>query len=513
VGRVPRIVAAAALGAVATGPLVGALTFSAGSRGAATQVTLQVAPRAPGEAGATVSTDTPGGVDLDNPGQPAAACNEKSTEESSCHWGFPGGTTVKLTASATGAGFAFAGWSTPECPGTGSCTVTLDDDYTSIVALFTPLRLGVRFSVPPPPPSPPPPLPARTVTSTPPGIACTFDGTDGTDVAGCQHDFAPNTAVQLTATGDNFSRWSGGFCEPANARTCTIRVVDYTSWAGAVYDDEPEPQLATTIKVQFQVRKGGDGSGRVTASNIDCGARCSTEVGYGKEITLTATHGDDSVFDGWNGVCARTQRTCTFAVGPITRIKALFSRDATPPSAPGDLRITSATRGSVSIAWSAATDNVDVKGYRVYVANTSVADVTTTQYTLAGLACGRTYDVAVDAVDGAGNRSQKARTAAKTKPCPLAVRLTGVAVVRHGGARTVIVRLRVNRATTARLTLTRKGRVAASGRFTTRPGRNVLRLAVRRRVAAGRYRLKIAIVDPDGGRARVFTRGVRLRRR
>lgn len=506
--RVPRIVAAAFLGAVATGLVLGALTFAAGSRGAAEQVTLQVAPRAPGEAVASVSTDTPGGVDLDNPGQPAVKCENRSTEESSCHWGFPRGTAVKLTAAAaSGTGFEFAGWSMPDCPDTGSCTLTLDDDYTSIVALFKPLRLGVRFSVPA---EPPPTLPVRTVTSVPAGIDCTFDGTDGTDTAGCQHDFAPNTPVQLTATGDNFKEWSGDFCEPKNARTCTIDVVDYTSWAGAVYDEEPPPPLATTIKVQFQLRKGGNGSGTVTAANIDCGSKCSAEFGYGKRITLTANAGDDSVFDGWNGVCPRTQRTCTFAVGPITRIKALFARDGTPPSVPGALRVTDATRTRVSIAWNASTDNVRVNGYRVYLANTSVADVTTRQYTLAGLACGRTYNVAVDAVDGAGNRSEKARIVVKTKPCPLTVRLTGVAVVRYRGARTIIVRMRVNRVTRARLALKRNSRTVASGRFRVRLGRNALRLRVRRRVVAGRYRLRIAVVDPDGDRTRLFTRRVVL---
>ena len=503
VGRVPRIVAAATLGAVATGLVLGPLAFSADSRGAATQVTLQVAPRAPSDAVASVSTDTPGGVDLDNPGQPATACTNKSVEEDSCHWGFQDGSAVRLTAAAAGPGFAFAGWSTPECPGTGSCTITLDDSYTTIVALFKPLRLGVRFSVPDSLPSP---LPNRKVTSIPAGIDCTFDGTDGSSLTGCEHDFDPDTPVQLTATGDGFNHWSGDFCQPATARTCTIRVVDYTSWAGAVYDNEPEPQLATTIKVQFQLSKGGNGTGRVTGANLDCGSQCSAQFGYGKRITLTATRSGDSVFDGWNGVCARTQTTCTFAVGPITRIKARFARDATPPGAPGDLRVTSTTRTSVSLAWNAASDNLGVKGYRVYVADRSVADVTTREYRIAGLACGRTYRVAVDTVDVAGNRSQKAGIAAKTKACALTVRLLMVRVVH----RTVVVRLQLNRATSARLTLRRNGRPAASRRFKVRRGTTVLRWRAGRRVAAGNYRLRIAIIDPDGGRTRLYTRRVHL---
>jgi Fibronectin type III domain/Divergent InlB B-repeat domain len=507
--RVPRIVAAAFGAAAVTVVMIGVLASIPASGGASAQVTLQVAPRAPLEAGATVSTTTPGGVDLDNPGQPATTCAGKSTETDACHWGFPAGTAVRLNAAASGGGYAFAGWSTPECPGTGSCTVTLDDDSTSIVALFTPLRLGVKFSVPAVLPDP---LPARRITSTPGGIDCTFDGTDGDGLTGCQHDFALNSSVQLTATGDNFTQWSGGFCEPATARTCTIHVIDYTSWAGAVFDSEPPPQLATTIKVRFHLGKGGNGSGIVTAAGINCGSDCSADFGYGDKIVLTATATGDSVFDGWNGVCARTQRTCSFAVGPITRIKALFARDTTPPTAPSDLRTTRRTRTEIALAWRASTDNIRVKGYRVYVDDTQVADPTSTKYTVTDLSCGHRYRLAVDSVDGAGNRSPRAGIAARAKLCALLVRLGRVLVIHRHRARKVVVGLQVNRVTRATLTLTRpRGRrPVANARFRLRPGRNVLRLPVRRRVAAGSYRLGIAVVDPDGGRPHVLMRRVRL---
>src|SRR5439155_8636740 len=126
------------------------------------------------------------------------------------------------------------------------------------------------------------------------------------------------------------------------------------------FDDDAKLQLPTTITVEFQVRKGGSGSGRVTASKIDCGTVCTSNYGFGKTITLTAKPDDGSLFDGWNGVCAKTQLTCTFAVGPITAIRALFARDTTPPSVPGGLAVKSTTRTSIAISWSASTDNLAV---------------------------------------------------------------------------------------------------------------------------------------------------------
>jgi hypothetical protein len=522
VSRGPRIVAAALLGAAATGLLVGSLAFSPSSRGAEPQVTLQIAPRAPSAAGAvSVTSDTPG-VELDPPneGQSVSACTDKSTSESSCHWGFPRGTIVKLTAAPGNAtGYTFAGWSTPDCPDTGSCTLTLDDDYTSVVALFNPLMLGVRFSHP----SDGDPPDDRHVTIKsegldPAGIDCKPSANDptGEDNLNCTRPFPPHTLVQLTAAGANFTKWKGGasgdFCEPVDARTCTIWVDDYTSWAAAIYDgtNEEAPNLATTIKVQFQVRKGGDGSGRITANKLDCGPECSAEYTYGLRLTLTAQRSEGSAFGGWNGVCSRTQTTCTFSVGPLTRIRAQFT-DAAPPSTPTGLKVTNATRSSVTIDWTASTDNVHVTGYRVYLGDTSVADLTATGYTFAGVSCGRSYGVAVDAADGAGNRSQRAPLRAATKACSLVARMAGVSVVYAYGSRMVAVRLQSNRTTTARLTLSRKGRAVARGSYRVRPGANLLRLPVRRSVRAGSYQLKIAVVDPDGGRTRVFSRRVRLR--
>ena len=50
----------------------------------------------------------------------------------------------------------------------------------------------------------------------------------------------------------------------------------------------------------------------------------------------------------------------------------------------------------------------------------------------------------------------------------------------------------------------------ASGGYRVRPGTNALHLTVPSRVPRGSYVLRITLVDPDGGRARAFTRGILL---
>jgi Divergent InlB B-repeat domain len=392
-----RRIAAAALGVALASGLALVPLASGGGRASQALVTLEVAPRGPG----SISTSTPGGVDLDNGNTAISGACDQNQGEELCHWAWPSGTSVTLTPHASGTGFS--GWSSPDCPGTGSCTVTLGDPVTTIVGIFSPLTLGVRLS-----------SDGATVTSNPAGIKCSADGDDG-----CEHGFAPNTAVQLTVTGGSFKGWNGP-CTPAGARTCTIVVDDQKTWAGARFGDDPAPELATTINVQFSLQKTGAGGGTVTASSIDCGSRCSSKIGYGQTLTLTAKPDSGSTFGGWGGVCTQTQLTCTLAVGPITKVEAAF----------------------------------------VHVA--------------------------------------------------LLSRLAGVAVRVAGAARTVQIQLRVNRATTAVLALTGGGRKVAGGRFAVSPGTNLLRLPVGAAVRAGKYRLAVAVIDPDGGATQAYAHGVLL---
>jgi hypothetical protein len=470
---------------------VAALAFGAGDTSGAL-VTLQVAPRGPGSVSAV-----PKSV---NDTQP---CTEQDGTND-CTWSYERGTTVVLTAKAD-AGKSFSGWSDPECGNNNSCTVKVDEDLTSVVAVFAPLILGVKFSDSDG---------GATVKSEPAGQPC--DSGEQGKASGavyCQ-TFAPHTRVRLTVTPGTttFSGWNnlGDYlCEPTNATTCTIAVEDQPTWAGARFNNN-DVSLPTTITVEFKLRKTGNGSGRVTASKMDCGTVCSAKYGFGKSIALTAAEDNGSIFDGWNGVCAKTQKTCTFPAGPITSIRAVFTRDTIAPSPPVAPVVGNRTRTSIAIAWTASTDNVGVSGYRIYVNDAPAGETNGTELTLEGLKCGRDYAVAVDAADAVGNRSPRTSLTAKTRPCALAARLAGVGVGRVGANRMVVVKLRVNRATTARLRLLRGTRAVATGRFAVKPGTNTLRLRVPRTLPRGPYRLATVLVNPDGGTFVVPGRNVLL---
>jgi chitodextrinase len=92
--------------------------------------------------------------------------------------------------------------------------------------------------------------------------------------------------------------------------------------------------------------------------------------------------------------------------------------DTTAPSIPTGLAASAATQTSVSLAWSASSDNVGVTGYGVYTNGASSGSTASTSYSVSGLACGTSYTFAVDAYDAAGNRSGKASLTAATSACP-----------------------------------------------------------------------------------------------
>ena len=91
--------------------------------------------------------------------------------------------------------------------------------------------------------------------------------------------------------------------------------------------------------------------------------------------------------------------------------------DATAPTVPGNVHVTATTAGSLTLGWTASTDNVGVAGYGIYNGVTRIDTTSVTSYTVTNLACGTGYTLAVDAYDAAANRSTTAVVNASTAAC------------------------------------------------------------------------------------------------
>ncbi|MFF7331666.1 cellulase family glycosylhydrolase [Streptomyces sp. NPDC008150] len=79
--------------------------------------------------------------------------------------------------------------------------------------------------------------------------------------------------------------------------------------------------------------------------------------------------------------------------------------DTTAPTAPAGLKVTGTTSTSVSLSWTASTDDTAVTAYDIYRGTAKVGSVTGTSYTDTGLTAGTGYGYTVRARDAAGNTS------------------------------------------------------------------------------------------------------------
>ncbi|KWX87984.1 endo-inulinase, partial [Paenibacillus riograndensis] len=88
--------------------------------------------------------------------------------------------------------------------------------------------------------------------------------------------------------------------------------------------------------------------------------------------------------------------------------------DTESPATPKNLAATGITPSSVTLGWTASTDNVGVTGYRIYRGGVQVATSTTATYTDSGLTAGTAYTYTVKAKDAAGNISAASNSVTAT---------------------------------------------------------------------------------------------------
>ncbi|SFT14195.1 fibronectin type III domain-containing protein [Paenibacillus sp. BC26] len=176
---------------------------------------------------------------------------------------------------------------------------------------------------------------------------------------------------------------------------------------------------------------GGDTQAPTAPTGLTSPSKTSTSV------SLSWTASTDNVgvtgYDVYNGstLAGSTTGATTFTVSGLTASTAYTftvkakdaagnasaassglnvttnaASDTTAPSAPTGLSSPSKTSTSVSLSWTASTDNVGVTGYDIYNGSTLAGSTTgATTFTVSGLTASTAYTFTVKAKDAAGNAS------------------------------------------------------------------------------------------------------------
>jgi hypothetical protein len=216
------------------------------------------------------------------------------------------GTSVTLTTSAP-SNSQFTGWSGTgiTCPGTGNCTVLMDQAKT-VTANFDLRQFTLTLNK------------AGTgqgaVSSGPAGIDC------GPSCNSANAPFTADTVVTLVASPEansNFTGWSGTGVTCGMNLNCPVTM-----------------NAARTVTATFTLKtftititKSGAGGtvASVPAGTINCGVDCAETVPFGTSITLAATPNAGNAFVGWSGGSCTGTGGCTQIVDANVTINAAFA--------------------------------------------------------------------------------------------------------------------------------------------------------------------------------------------
>ncbi|MWV43283.1 chitinase [Paenibacillus sp. HJL G12] len=98
------------------------------------------------------------------------------------------------------------------------------------------------------------------------------------------------------------------------------------------------------------------------------------------------------------------------ASDPLTVSTLAQASDTQAPTAPKNAASSAVTASTVTLTWTASTDNVGVTGYQVFNGNTNIGTTLTPSYTVTGLTPNTSYTFKVKAYDAVGNLSPFSNT-------------------------------------------------------------------------------------------------------
>lgn len=191
-----------------------------------------------------------------------------------------------------------------------------------------------------------------------------------------------------------------------------------TGYSGTVFEpiDEFKGDVARMVfyfVTRYETQLSGFSSGNMLGSTTYPGLE-EWELNV-----LLAWHNQDPVSDfevARNNASYNFQGNRNPYIDHPEYVNSVWTTDTENPTAPTNLTASNPTTSSIAISWTAATDNVAVTVYEIYVDGVlhSTVSATTTATTITGLDAATTYEFTIKAKDAAGNVSTESNTTSET---------------------------------------------------------------------------------------------------
>ncbi len=235
-----------------------------------------------------------------------------------------------------------------------------------------------------------------TTTGTAPLTYCTSKGANVSDEYIQKVELG---TINNTSTGGNgYSDHTSISTNLTKGESNTITITP--KWTGTIYDEG--------YGVWIDYNKDGDFSD--AGETVWTKAKSKTTPVSGSfTVPASATNGATRmrVVMKYNATPTACETSIQYGeVEDYTVVIGAAQADTTAPSAPSSLAAASIAQTTLTLNWTASTDNVGVTGYDVYRGATKIGSTTTaTTYNVTGLTAATAYTFSVKAKDAAGNES------------------------------------------------------------------------------------------------------------
>jgi hypothetical protein len=255
-------------------------------------------------------------------------------------------------------------------------------------------------------------------------VAVSATASDNVGVVGVQFKVDGTNAGAEDTTSPYSTTWNTTGLSGAHSITAVARDAagnTTTSTAVSVTVDNSAPTVSITAPTAGAIVNG---TVTVNATAADTGGSGISKVEFYVDGTLSSTDTTTPYSFAWNTtplafgtahtLSAKAYDNVTPANVTTSSNVGVTVNDTTPPSAPTTLHTTTILPTSITLAWTASTDNVAVTGYQIRRGGTLLSTTASLTYADSGLTPATAYAYTVTAIDAAGNSSTAATLNAST---------------------------------------------------------------------------------------------------